>query len=75
MSNRDRLNFIIAKLLYWVMLELETYDKEDLKHISRWLKCSIHDKDFIQETIKDIGNDYSTSINEYCRYKVKRIIH
>lgn len=75
MINRDTLNFIIAKLLYWVMLDLEFYDKEDLKHISRWLKKSIHDKEFVSKIIKEIGTDYSTSINEYCRYKVKRIVH
>jgi len=75
LDNRDTLNFIIAKLLYWVMIELEKFDKNDLRYIDAWLKKAIHDKDFIKKIIQEIGTDYNTTINEFCHYKVKRIIH
>lgn len=73
--NRDTLNYIVGKILYYTMMDIRNYNKDELKQISKWFKQSIHCNNFIAKIINEIGSNYNTTMSEFSMNKVKHIIH
>lgn len=72
--NKKALNFAIAKHLYYEMLKTDTFDKQQLRQLSNWIKESSNSRTFIQKLTTEIGHEYTTPIKEYAKEKVKTII-
>lgn len=72
--NTRALNFVIAKHLYYEMLKTSTFDKQQLKQLSNWIKVSSNSINFIQDLTTEIGYEYTMPIREYVKEKVKTII-
>lgn len=73
--NKKALNFAIAKHLYYEMLKTNSFDKQQLKQLSNWVKSSSNSRTFIRDIEKDVGYNYNLPIKEYAKEKVKTIIH
>lgn len=73
-SNRDKLYYALAKVLYFTMKNVDNLDKEQLKEMYHWIKKVSHSEEFIQEFEREIGTDYNQPMLEYAKYKLKQII-
>lgn len=71
--NRKNLNFVIVKHLYYEMLKLDDFDKEQLKKLSTWVKKSSNSRTFVRDLEQEINCDYAVPIKEYAKYKAKKI--
>lgn len=72
--NKKALNFAIVKCLYYEMLKADTFDKQQLRQLSNWIKESSNSRTFIRSLTTEIGQEYTTPIKEYTKEKVKTII-
>ena len=73
-QNLNMLNFVLAKFLLYEMQKSDIYTRNDSKTLSNWVKKSSNSRTFIDELIKDMGNNYHEPISEYAEYKVKKLI-
>lgn len=73
--NRTSLNYVLAKVLYFTMRNIDNISKEDLKKLYKWIRTESNSQSFISRIEKDIGTDYSQPMSEYAKYKIKQIIH
>lgn len=73
--NRSAINFVFAKMMYYMMLNLKNYDKVSRKILLEWVKKVCNDPRFIYNLNLECGHDLDQPIKEYVKYKVKQIIH
>lgn len=73
-KNKKALNFTIAKYLYYEILKLENFDKQQLKELSNWVKKCSNSRTFLKELEKEIGSDYPVPVKEYVKHKVRKIL-
>lgn len=72
--NSCKLNFAIAKLLFYEMQKSENYNANDLKILNKWVKKASNSKTFLRELNLEFGSNFNEPIKEYTNYKLKQLI-
>lgn len=69
-QNNRMLNFVIAKYLYFQMIQY-TDDKETRKKLIAWVKKSTSDSSFLSSIYKELQDNPKETVVEYAREKAK----
>lgn len=72
--NKNTLNFVIAKFLFYEMLKTGDYDKGQIKELNNWVKKSSNDRSFLKKLDDEVKSDYRTPIGEFAEHKAKILL-
>ncbi len=72
--NDSNLNFVLAKLLYFSITKLDTYDKSQLRKLSRWVKSCSKSSSFLEDLESETYKNKDASVLEFISDKSIQIL-
>ena len=74
-KNNTTFNFVISKMLFFMMQYDNEFSSQERKQLSAWVKNCSNSPEFLSTLLEEVYKKRDESIGEFVNVKVKKILH
>lgn len=74
-KNNITLNFVVSKMLFFMMQYDNEFSSQERKQLSAWVKNCSNSPEFLSTLLEEVYEKRDESIGEFVNVKVKKILH